>query len=67
MLGVAIATLSLYATWLNIQRVRACFAIWFGTNVGWCVYDAHHGLHAQSALMGIYSILAIHGWRTWSR
>ena len=30
-----IATLSLFATWLNIKKIRACFAIWMITNITW--------------------------------
>ena len=30
-----VAAASLTATWLNIRRVRACFAIWLLTNVTW--------------------------------
>ena len=41
-----VAGFSLFATWLNVRRVRACFAIWACTNVMWDVYDFAHGLPA---------------------
>jgi nicotinamide riboside transporter PnuC len=62
-----VAGASLFATWLNIRRVRACFAIWCLTNVTWAGYDFAHDLPAQGALMVVYSGLAIWGWLAWGR
>lgn len=61
----AVACASLVATWLNIRRVRACFGIWFCTNVAWAGYDFAHGLPAQGALMCVYAALAIYGFVAW--
>ena len=60
-----VASASLFATWLNIRRIRACFAIWFATNVTWAGYDFTHGLPAQGCLMLTYAGLAVWGWRAW--
>ncbi len=60
-----VASASLFATWLNIRRVRACFAIWCCTNVAWACYDFAHELPAQGALMLIYAALAVCGWFAW--
>ncbi len=60
-----VAAASLTATWLNIRRVRACFAIWCCT-VTWASYDFAHELPAQGALMLIYAALAVWGWFAWS-
>ena len=60
-----VAAASLFATWLNIRRVRVCFAIWFCTNVTWAVYDFAHGLPAQGVLMVIYAVLALYGLHAW--
>ena len=60
-----VATASLFATWLNIRRLRACFAIWFCTNVAWSAYDFTHGLPAQGCLMLVYAALAVWGWFAW--
>ncbi len=62
-----VACASLAATWLNIRRVRACFAIWFGTNVTWAAYDFAHGLPAQGALMCVYAMLAVYGFAAWGK
>ena len=62
-----VATASVFATWLNIRRVRACFAIWFCTNVSWAVYDFAYGLPAQGCLMCVYACLAVVGWTTWGK
>ena len=60
-----VASASLLATWLNIRRVRACFAIWFVTYVVWAAYDFAHRLPAQGVLVLIYSGLAVWGWFSW--
>ncbi len=60
-----VAGFSLLATWLNVRRVRTCFAIWFCTNVTWSVYDFAHDLPAQGYLMLVYAALAVWGWFAW--
>jgi len=60
-----LAFLSLAATVLNIRRVRACFAIWAGTNTAWAIADFAHGLPAQGLLMVVYAGLAVWGWSAW--
>ena len=60
-----VAGASLLATWLNIRRIRACFAIWFLTNVAWAGYDFAHGLPAQGCLMCVYAALAVWGSFAW--
>ena len=62
-----VAGASLFATWLNIRRVRACFAIWFCTNVTWAGFDFAHGLPAQGTLMCVYALLAIWGYFAWGK
>ena len=62
-----VAGASLFATWLNIRRVRWCFAIWFCTNVAWAMYDFAHGLPAQGTPMCVYALLAVWGWCEWGR
>jgi len=60
-----VAGASLFATWLNIRRARACFAIWLVTNSAWSIYDFVHGLPAQGVLMVVYAGLAVWGWWAW--
>ena len=62
-----VASASLFATWLNIRRVRACFLIWLLTNMTWAAYDFAHGLPAQGCLMLTYAALAVWGWVAWGR
>ncbi len=59
-----VAGFSLFATWLNVRRVRACFAIWF-VNAAWATFDFAHGLSAQGVLMTTYAGLAVWGWFSW--
>ena len=61
----AVAAASLFATWLNIRKIRICFAIWFCTNTAWALYDFAHGLPAQGVVMVIYAGLALYGFRRW--
>lgn len=61
-----VALASLWATWLNIKKVRWCFAIWFVTNSAWAVADVWYGLYARAPLDAIYAGLAIYGWIRWS-
>ena len=62
-----VAAASLFATWLNIRKVRLCYAIWFCTNAIWAAYDFAHGLPAQGTLMSVYALLAVWGWREWGK
>ena len=62
-----VACASLLATWLNIRRARACFAIWAATNTSWAFYDFAHGLPAQGCLMTAYAGLAVWGFFAWGR
>ena len=62
-----VAGLSLFATWLNIRKVRACFAVWFVTNCAWAYYDVAHGLLARAPLDAAYAGLAVWGWSAWGK
>ena len=52
---------------LNIYKIRACFLVWIAGNVGWMIVDFHYGVYAQSALFGIYLILAVIGYIQWGK
>jgi len=56
---------SLVAVLLNIQKRRACFAIWAVTNAVWAYADFCHGLPAQALLQLCYFALSLHGLRIW--
>ncbi len=60
-----VAFASLWATWLNIRKVRLCFAIWFVTNCAWCAVDVAHGVWARAPLDATYAVLAAWGCRAW--
>ncbi len=62
-----VAGASLFATWLNIRKVRLCFAIWLVTNLTWAAYDFTHHLPAQGVLMTVYAGLAVWGWFAWRK
>jgi nicotinamide mononucleotide transporter len=56
---------SLVGTTANAYRRRWCFAVWVPTNLLWCAYDVWLGAYPQAALMGVYAVLAVVGWRKW--
>ena len=57
--------LALLGTTLNIYKNRCCFFIWVLTNSYFAIVDFRAGLYAQSALFGVYTILAIWGIYQW--
>lgn len=56
---------SLIGVVANIKKKRWCFAVWLVTNSIWCVYDFLLGAMAQSALFGVYVMLAVYGLWEW--
>lgn len=61
----AVTAASLIGVVANIKKKRWCFAVWLCTNSIWCVYDFWIGALAQSALFGVYVVLAIYGLWEW--
>ena len=61
------AGLSLLATWWNVQRRRACFVIWLGTNAIWAYAGFTHELPAKGWLHLAYAALAVVGLVRWAR
>ena len=62
----AITIMSLVGVVLNIKKRKECFYIWAVTNFAWMVYDFSIGAFAQSALFGVYFVLAIWGIIEWN-
>lgn len=61
------AIVSIIGTIANAYRRRWGFVVWLVTNITWCVYDYLQQEYAQSALFGVYAILAVVGWVQWGR
>lgn len=61
------AGFSLLATWWNVQRRRACFALWLLTNLVWAYAGFTHALPAKGWLHVAYAVLAIVGLVRWAR
>ena len=59
------AALSLLGTWWNIQRRRACFALWLVTNGVWAQASFAHGLPSKGCLHIAYGMLAGVGFFRW--
>lgn len=62
----SLALLGIVGVVFNVQKKRACFAIWMFTNVAWGVVDFHMEIYAQSFLHTVYLALSIWGWMTWT-
>ena len=62
-----IALASLVGTVLNIRHAKSCFVIWFFCNISWTIYDIHKEAYSQAALMAIYAVLAVYGYRHWTK
>jgi hypothetical protein len=61
-----IAGTSLVGTIINMEyKNKYCFALWLPANFFFMVRDFQVGMYAQSALMGIYVLIAIRGLMTW--
>lgn len=60
-----LAATSLLATWLNIRKLRICFALWLVTNLAWCAVDLHYGVWARAPLDATYAALAAYGLWAW--
>jgi hypothetical protein len=58
---------SLIGVVANIKKKQWCFLVWFFTNSTWCIYDFLIGAMAQSALFGVYVILAVYGLWEWRK
>lgn len=61
----ALTAASLIGVIANIKKRRECFYIWAATNSLWMVVDFSAGLYSQSALFGVYVILAFWGIYEW--
>ena len=56
---------SLIGVVLNIKKRKESFAIWSVTNFAWMIYDFRIGAYEQSALFGVYFVLASYGLYEW--
>jgi len=59
------AAASLLGTWWNVQRRRACFALWIFTNAVWSFASFTHDLPAKGCLHIAYLVLAVVGLLRW--
>lgn len=66
-IGCILASLSIAGGILNAYKKIICFPIWLIANLGWMIYDIHHGLWAQATLFAIYSLTCFYGTYQWSK
>lgn len=60
-----VSAASIVGVILNIQKKRASFLIWIGTNASWAVIDFARGIPQQGVLFVVYAFLAVWGWFSW--
>jgi len=67
MIDWVLAGFSLLGVYMNIKKLKVCFAIWFFTNMSWFLFGLYHGHTGFAFLMFIYTGLAVYGYREWSK
>jgi len=65
--GIIATTLAVTGVILNNHRLRLCFVVWLISNAISAVIHAHAGLWSLMSRDVIFMLLAVHGWRLWSR
>ncbi len=66
-LGGVITIAAVAGAVLNNQRRRACFGVWFASNVLSGIVHVSAGLYALSARDAVFMALCVHGWVAWGR
>lgn len=61
-----VSLFSLLATWMNVRKMRICFALWICTNTTWAIVDALAGCWPRFVLDVAYVWLAVEGFWRWS-
>ena len=52
-------------TVLNVQKRRACFVVWFVTNVFFVAHNALIREWPQAVLFSVYAGIMVWGWTSW--
>ena len=59
--------ISVMATWMLVHRIRSNWIYWIVANSAYIYIYGQQGAMYYVALMMIYLLVAINGWRSWSR
>lgn len=59
--------LSLWGTWLNIQKNVVGWVIWLIANIGWIISFSCRGMYPEAFLYTVFAGLAVWGIIQWSR
>lgn len=62
-----ITILAIIGAWLNIRKRVEGFMIWTVTNSYWLIHNLRIEEYAQAFLFGVFTYLAISGWRNWKK
>lgn len=61
-----VSAAALVGVWMNVKRIKWCFAIWAFTNLSWFLIDLTKGIMAQAVLMYVYMLLSVWGLFEWT-
>lgn len=63
----AITALSVIAMWMLAYKYVEQWIVWIIVDIACCILFAYKGLYPTTALYGLYSIIAIFGYRKWKK
>lgn len=56
---------STVGAFLNNNKKRSGFVVWFFANMGWVVVNVHMGIYAGAIAAAIFAVMNIHGFISW--
>lgn len=59
--------LSLTGNWMNCRKIRSCFLLWIGCNIGWLAYDLAHGVISRAVLDSVQIGFSVFGFIEWGK
>jgi len=60
-----LSILSIVGTWLNARKLRCCFYLWIGCNMGWLVWDIVNTLYSRALLDIVQTVFCVYGIIRW--
>lgn len=63
----ALTAFSLVAQWWMAQKRLECWLLWIAVDLLFVLLFLSKGLHLTAALYGLFTLLAVQGWRAWRR
>ena len=61
----ALTIISLTGNLMNCIKMRSCFLLWIGCNIGWLIIDIGTGTYSRALLDVVQTIFAVFGYVAW--